>query len=107
MRPVWPIFFASTALLAQLIFVSGCRQSSTQVSATEPASPPWFIDATGQSGLNFVHEVGSVPLDQYFMPHLMGSGVAVFDFDNDGRLDLYFIQNGGPRSQARNRLFRQ
>ncbi len=25
----------------------------------------------------------------------MGSGVAVFDYDNDGRLDLFFV-NGAP-----------
>jgi hypothetical protein len=62
---------------------------------------------TEESGLTFIHEVGSMPLDQYFMPHIMGSGVAIFDFDNDGRPDIYLIQNGGPRSQATNRLFRQ
>jgi hypothetical protein len=36
----------------------------------------------------------------------MGSGAAMLDFDNDGRFDLYFIQNGGP-SGARNQLYRQ
>src|SRR5205807_5047890 len=29
------------------------------------------------------------------------------DFDNDGRLDLYLLQNSGPNSRATNRLFRQ
>jgi hypothetical protein len=41
------------------------------------------------------------------MPQIMGSGVALLDFDNDGRLDVYLINNGGPSSSARNRLFRQ
>jgi hypothetical protein len=31
----------------------------------------------------------------------------VFDFDNDGRLDVYMVSNGGPRSGSKNRLFRQ
>jgi len=46
--------------------------------------------------LDFVHDVGSRPPDQYFMPQMVGSGVALFDFDNDGRLDLYFVQNAVP-----------
>jgi hypothetical protein len=34
-------------------------------------------------------------------------GAALIDFDNDGRLDIYLLQNGGPKSGSRNRLFRQ
>jgi hypothetical protein len=41
------------------------------------------------------------------MPEIVGSGAALFDFDGDGRLDIYLLQNGGPGSPARNRLFRQ
>jgi hypothetical protein len=32
---------------------------------------------------------------------------ALFDYDNDGRLDLYLVQNGGPDSRSTNRLFHQ
>jgi hypothetical protein len=38
------------------------------------------------------------------MTEQIGSGAALFDFDNDGRLDIYLIQNGG---HAANQLFRQ
>ncbi len=41
------------------------------------------------------------------MPQIMGAGAALFDFDNDGRLDIYLLQSGGPDSPSRNRLFRQ
>jgi hypothetical protein len=41
------------------------------------------------------------------MPQSVGSGAALFDLDNDGRLDIYLIQNGGPESKSTNRLFRQ
>jgi hypothetical protein len=41
------------------------------------------------------------------MPQIMGSGAALLDYDNDGRLDVYLIQNGGPKSQSTNRLFHQ
>jgi hypothetical protein len=38
------------------------------------------------------------------MPQIMGSGAALFDFNNDGLLDLYLLNNGGPRG-APNRLY--
>jgi hypothetical protein len=40
------------------------------------------------------------------MPQIMGSGAALFDFNNDGRLDVYLLQNGGPEG-AKNRLYQQ
>jgi enediyne biosynthesis protein E4 len=68
-----------------------------------PAGPPWFEDVTEASGLRFVHDAG--PIDgQYFMPQLMGSGAALFDFDGDGILDAYLLHNGGPGG-AKNRLY--
>ncbi len=41
------------------------------------------------------------------MPQSIGSGGALFDFDNDGRLDVYLIHCVPPGSPARNRLFHQ
>jgi hypothetical protein len=86
----------------------GCRQSSTSVP-DEPAGaagPPWFADVTHEAGLNFVHDVGSRPLEDYFMPQTVGSGAALFDYDGDERLDLYLLNNGGPQGRP-NQLFRQ
>ena len=40
------------------------------------------------------------------MPQIIGSGVALFDFDGDGRLDIYLLTNGGPDSTSTNRLYR-
>jgi hypothetical protein len=63
------------------------------------------VDVTEELGLNFVHDAG--PVGDYFMPQQVGSGAAFFDFNNDGRLDIYLLQNGGPKSHATNRLFVQ
>src|SRR5437879_2768060 len=97
--------FALFLILAGL--ATGCggpkaRESSP--SGTE--DPPWFEDITERSGLHFTHDPG--PVDgKYFLPQIMGSGGAFFDFDQDGRLDIYLLQNGGPNSKSTNRLFRQ
>jgi enediyne biosynthesis protein E4 len=69
-----------------------------------PAGPPWFADVTNEVGLNFVHDAG--PLGKFFLPETFGSGVAIFDCDGDGRLDLYLLTNGGPQSASTNRLFK-
>jgi hypothetical protein len=69
------------------------------------AGPAWFEDVTEGVHLNFLHDPG--PVGNYFFPQIAGSGAALFDFDGDGRLDIYLVQNGGPTSGARNRLFHQ
>ena len=83
----------------------GCRQPSTS-GPDVPAEPPWFADVTQEVGLDFVHDIGPRPPEEYFMPQSVGSGAALFDFDGDGRLDLYLMNNGGPRGRP-NQLFRQ
>jgi hypothetical protein len=92
-------------LVLMLLGLGVSCQREVPNSAPEPQAPPWFEDITERAGLNFVHDAG--PVGDYFVPQIMGSGAALFDFDNDGRLDIYLIQNGGPHSGSRNRLFRQ
>jgi hypothetical protein len=61
---------------------------------------------TDGSGLDFIHDPG--PVDgTYFMPQSIGSGAALLDFEGTGRLGIYLLQNGGPQSKSKNRLFRQ
>jgi hypothetical protein len=67
--------------------------------------PAWFADATEQLGLDFVHDAG--PTGNYFLPQIMGSGAALFDYDGDGRLDILLLQGAGPDSASRNRLYHQ
>ncbi len=59
--------------------------------ASEPANaiPGKFIDITRQSGVQFIHEAS--PTSKKYLPETMGSGVALFDYDNDGLLDLYLV----------------
>lgn len=64
----------------------------------------WFADVTDEMGLDFVHDAGDV--SKYQLPQIVGSGVAIFDFDGDGRPDIYLLSYGGPTSKSINRLYR-
>jgi hypothetical protein len=60
--------------------------------APEP-SEVVFTDVLAQSGISFVHK--NAASRQMFYIETMGSGCALIDYDNDGWLDIYFV-NGGP-----------
>ena len=85
-------------ILALSLTALNCNGKQSNEAAVEEESlgVEWFEDATKQSGIDFVHDCG--PLDgKYFMPQIVGSGAALFDCDGDGRLDVYLLNNGGPK----------
>ncbi|MFY9802651.1 MAG: CRTAC1 family protein [Candidatus Acidiferrales bacterium] len=56
--------------------------------ATPAGVPGHFIDATAKLGIHFQDQAS--PTSKKYLLETMGSGVAVFDYDNDGRLDIFF-----------------
>ena len=54
-----------------------------------------FSDVTQRLGINFKHRASHTA--KKYLPETMGSGVALFDYDNDGRLDIFLV-NGAPLS---------
>ena len=78
-----------------------------------------FREVSAETGLRFQHFTGAT--GQFYLPEIMGSGVALLDYDRDGDLDVFVIQGtvlepGKTAQQARfppsagwkpgNRLFR-
>ena len=66
--------------------------TSAGSTETDQKAAGWFIDATAESGLNFLHVTGMT--EQRQLPETMGAGAALSDFDGDGKLDIYLVQSG-------------
>ena len=70
-----------------------------------PGAEAWFMDETAARGVDFVHRSGHG--ERFFFPELMGGGVALFDKDGDGDLDLLMVRSGtltGP-DEGEHRLY--
>ena len=64
--------------------------ASAAGAADEGGGRPVFVDRADALGVDFRHH--HFGTGQKYMPENMGPGVAVLDYDGDGRLDLYFPQ---------------
>ena len=66
-----------------------------------------FQDVSDQTGIDYLHNDGG--FGERYIVEYTSAGLAVFDFDDDGLLDLYFLNGGslgGESEPGPNRLFR-
>ena len=66
--------------------------------AAEPPCTIQLRNVTPQTGITFVHTDGSS--GRRYIVETVASGLALFDYDNDGKVDIYFL-NGAPLPGAK------
>ena len=111
-----------TRLVAGLLGTVALAACASEAPESTPPpvtpTPPIFRDVAVDTGLDFSHFIGSS--GAYYLPEIMGAGVALVDYDADDDLDIYLLQGtmlgsttateetaGGERSdRSGHRLFR-
>lgn len=105
------VLFVKALLLLAMVGLAGCRDrkssdGSQQDSASQqtrngpgnsvdsqPVEAIQLFDVSDKSGIQFVHQDGS--FGKFLLPETMSGGLALFDYDGDSLIDIYFC-NGTP-----------
>src|SRR4029077_10151359 len=78
------------ALLLLLSSTACMQQPRSAGTAVAASGIDWFSERASDTGLTFVHFNGMS--GKFLYPELMAPGVALFDYDNDGDLDVFIVQ---------------
>ncbi|MDA2929441.1 CRTAC1 family protein [Acidobacteria bacterium AH-259-O06] len=85
----WKLRPLSAFFLALALFPA-CDLQRKATPEGKNSSTRIFREVAAQVGLGFHHFIGST--GEYFLPEITGAGVALFDYDGDGDLDIYLLQ---------------
>jgi len=103
-----------SAALLLFALVAGCsgERGAPAAKGTKPGEVP-FVEVADAAGARFTHTNGMS--GKFYFSEIIGSGVALLDYDNDGRLDLLVLQgtplagagaSSAGQAQCAGRLFR-
>ena len=85
--------------LVLALLMAGCGSQSPMPTVTVKQAAveegPFFEEITARSGVDFQHWCGDG--GKFFFPEVMGSGIALLDYDRDDDLDIFVVQ-GMPSS---------
>ena len=85
---------AAGLLLANLFSAGAGVPSGGLHAAPQSPEPPagvaWFTDRAEEVGIDFVHLNGAS--GEFYISETLAPGAALFDFDDDGDLDVYLVQ---------------
>ena len=101
-RPALALCIAACAvsLAIKLVELAGAAQQEMPVR---------FVNIASEAKVAFKHENGATP--QKYMPETMAGGSIIFDYNNDGWPDIFFVNGGSfvdkqKAAGARHRLYR-
>jgi enediyne biosynthesis protein E4 len=80
-------------IAACLLTAYGGFAQGKPAPAASPEQAGKFVDITDKAGIHFLHQAPHT--SRKYLIETMGSGVGLFDCDNDGRLDIFLV-NGAP-----------
>jgi hypothetical protein len=67
--------------------------TTAALAALLPSTSMTFREVPArESGITWVHENGHS--DKRYLPETIGPGVAIFDYNNDGWMDIFFVNSG-------------
>ena len=98
--PLWACALVAAAGLSAALLRARSTPSAREIAARERTrfaaearpGPASFRDVTAELGIDFLHDADA--RGEFRLPEEMGPGVALFDCDGDGDLDL-FVAGGG------------
>src|SRR6185436_2843079 len=84
----WVVLFL--ALIAGCTTDRNAPAPSRATGAAKTGEPEWFVERARETGIDFLHFNGMS--GEFYFPENMAPGVALFDYDGDGDLDVYLVQ---------------
>ena len=107
------VFLLGPPILGQSGGSPGPGPKPASKPAAKPRSLPTFVDVTASSGVDFK---GPHSKEKKYILESVSGGVALFDYDLDGLLDIYLVdsltvkratsKSPDPKDKARSRLYR-
>ena len=79
------------ATIVVAVALAACSRDAGNAAQSKPKPPPEiFVDATESTGLKFTHTNGMS--GEFYFSEIIGPGIALLDYDNDGKLDVLVLQ---------------
>jgi enediyne biosynthesis protein E4 len=119
------MFIRNAAVLVAVLYAAACDKPAPAgarpkspfpgTGAASAVSDPKFLFTEIIGDIGFQHEPPQYPDGTFMAPEITPGGVAIFDANNDGRLDILVVRHPAPlapwteelKTTAPNRFFRQ